>query len=105
MELRIHVANERKLFLAAPALDLFLSTYGIPDIAIGLEVDKPDNFILLCEATLQLLLVLRNAALKVVCNAGVKHSAWVGKNVDMVESHGGGFLHERVKAVTKRMFN
>ena len=84
-ELRISEADQCKLLLAAPTLNLLLSRDCGTDVAERLEINKPVNSVHARETWNEVSLVLDHAAFEVVRDAGIEDTGPAREDVDVVD--------------------
>src|SRR5207245_3040605 len=95
----IHLANQCKLLLPPPTLDLLFPRNGMTNVTESLKVNEPRDVIPLCKSANRLSFVLNHPALQIVCHSRVQHSARAAQNVDVVHAHCREFWHERPAVV------
>ncbi len=100
---RIYGFNQSNLFLAEPSFDLFFSTDCSGNILENFKVNQPIDIVPACESFGQLLLVLINAALKIVRDADVKSSRQTTQDVNVELLHTPNLLWANVEILRREV--
>ena len=90
----IHLADECEFLLSPPAFDLLFAGDRVSHVGVGFDVDQARDIVFFRETGVEFLFVFGNAAVEVIGDARIEHAGRVGKNVDVVDGHFRGLLHE-----------